>query len=108
MLVYNCQIKTPTSELNSNYMIHVHTEIVVAEGLQECGNHSSINNTRIVLDRTGSDWIRSWIRLQIGRGVRSRVGSCVASQVASWVRSRIAKKSLKNKNSKWFLNSNNK
>ena len=85
MLVYNCQIKTPTSELNSNYMIHVHTEIVVAEGLQECGNHSSINNTRIVLDHTGSDWIRSWIRLQIGRGVRSRVGSCVASQVASWV-----------------------
>ena len=55
MLVYNCQIKTPTSELNSNYMIHVHTEIVVAEGLQECGNHSSINNTRIVLDHTGSD-----------------------------------------------------
>ena len=30
MLVYNCQIKTPTSELNSNHMIHVHTEIVVA------------------------------------------------------------------------------
>ena len=36
-------------------MIHVHTEIVVAEGWQECGNHSGINNTRNVLDQTRSD-----------------------------------------------------
>ena len=32
MYVYNCQIKTSTSEPNSNYMIHVHAEIVVAVG----------------------------------------------------------------------------
>ena len=55
MYVYNCQIKTSTSEPNSNYKIHVHTEIVVAEGWQGCGNHSSVDKNRIVPDQTPSD-----------------------------------------------------
>ena len=55
MYVYNCQIKTPTSEPNSNYMIHVHAEIVVAVG-------KNVDT----LTKPGSDWIRSQTRSQIG------------------------------------------
>ena len=47
------KVKPSTSEPGSNYMIHVYTEIVVAEGWQECG---CIDKTRI-----GSDLIMDWI-----------------------------------------------
>ena len=55
MYVYNCQIKTPTSEPNSNYMIHVHAEIVVAVG-------KNVDT----LTKPESDWIGSQTRSQIG------------------------------------------
>ena len=70
------KVKTSTSEPSSNYMIHVYTEIVVAEGWQECG---CIDKTRI-----GSDQIWSW----------------TGSQIESWIRK---KNFLKNKKIKLLL-----